>query len=98
LAQVYWGDRRSGGGGWDRRYPSDRYYRRSPNRDFFSPFFGDRYNRPAPAVDRHAVRLGRAGYCGASARIKFHDEQFAALFNVLQARGDKGKLRQLFGS
>jgi hypothetical protein len=22
-----------------------------PNRDFFSPFFGDRYNRPAPAVD-----------------------------------------------
>jgi hypothetical protein len=58
-AQVYWGDRpsggwgdrRSGGWGWDDRYPSDRQYRRSPNRDFFSPFFGDRYNRPAPAVD-----------------------------------------------
>jgi hypothetical protein len=48
LAQVYRGDRRSGGGGWDRRYPSDRHYRRSPNRDFFSPFFDDRYNRPAP--------------------------------------------------
>jgi hypothetical protein len=39
----YWGDRRSGGWGWDDR--------RSPNRDFFSPFFGDRYHRPAPAVD-----------------------------------------------
>ena len=25
------------------------------------------------------------------------DEQFAALFNELQARGDKGKLMQLFG-
>jgi hypothetical protein len=46
-----WGDRRSGGWGWDDRYPSDRHYRRSPNRDFFSPFFGDRYNRPTPAVD-----------------------------------------------
>jgi hypothetical protein len=46
-----WGDRRSGGWGWDDRYPSDRNYRRSPNRDFFSPFFGDRYNRPTPAVD-----------------------------------------------
>ena len=60
-AQVYWGDRpsgdrrsrgwgwddhRSGGWGWGDRYPSDR------QRDFFSPFFGgDRYNRPAPAVD-----------------------------------------------
>ena len=40
----------------------------------------------------------QAGYCGASARIKIDDEQFAALFNELQARGDKGKLRQLFGS
>ena len=54
-AQVYWGDRasggwgRSGGWGWDNRpsggwgdgYPSDRYYRRSPHRD----------KRPAPAVD-----------------------------------------------
>jgi hypothetical protein len=34
---------------------------------------------------------------GASARIKFDDEQFAALFNELQARGDKTKLMQLFG-
>jgi hypothetical protein len=32
-----------------------------------------------------------------SARIKFDDEQFAALFNELQARGDKTKLMQLFG-
>jgi hypothetical protein len=39
----------------------------------------------------------QAGYCGASARIKFDDEQFAALFNELQARGDKTKLMQLFG-
>jgi hypothetical protein len=39
----------------------------------------------------------QAGYCGASARIKFDDEQFAALFNELQARGDKQKLMQLFG-
>jgi len=38
-----------------------------------------------------------AGYCGASARIKIDDEQFAALFNELQARGDKTKLMQLFG-
>jgi hypothetical protein len=37
------------------------------------------------------------GYCGASARVKFDDEQFAALFNELQARGDKNKLMQLFG-
>src|SRR6516165_3334100 len=61
-AQYYWGDRSSGGwggwgwggrssGGWDNRYPSDRYYRRSPHRDFLSPFSGERHNRPAPAVD-----------------------------------------------
>jgi hypothetical protein len=36
-----------------------------------------------------------AGYCGASARIKFDVEQFAALFNELQARGDETKLMQL---
>jgi hypothetical protein len=40
----------------------------------------------------------QAGYCGASARIKFDDEQFAALFNELQARGDRAKLMQLFGA
>jgi hypothetical protein len=61
-AQSYWGDRSSGGwggwgwggrssGSWGDRYPSDRYYRRSPHRDFFSPFSGERRNRPAPAVD-----------------------------------------------
>jgi hypothetical protein len=64
-AQYYWGDRgglgdqRSGGWGWDNRpsrgwgdrYPSDRYYRRSPHRDFLSPFSGERRNRPAPNVD-----------------------------------------------
>ena len=61
-AQYYWGDRSSGGwggwgwggrssGGWGDRYPSDRHYRRSPHRDFFSPFSGERRNRPAPAVD-----------------------------------------------
>src|SRR5215467_7943844 len=49
----YWGDSSSGGwggwgwggrssGGWGNRYPSDRYYRRSPNRDFLSPFSGER--------------------------------------------------------
>ena len=52
-AQGYWGSGgwgRSGGwGGWG--YPSDRYYRRSPHRDFFSPFSGERHNRAAPAVD-----------------------------------------------
>src|SRR5262249_4404402 len=47
-----WGDRYSGGwggwgwggrssGGWGDRYPSDRYYRRSPHRDFLSPFSGE---------------------------------------------------------
>src|SRR5262245_48986269 len=41
----------------------------------------------------HAVAM--CGYCGASARIKFDDEQFAALFNELQARGDKTKLMQV---
>jgi len=56
-AQVFWGDRPSSGwgrsdgwgwgsrpsSGWSNRYPSDRYYRHD--------FFGDRHNRPAPAVD-----------------------------------------------
>src|SRR5690348_16561705 len=62
-----WGDRRSGGwgsdnrggwgwdnrspGGWGERYPSGRSYRRSPNRDFFYPFSGERHNRPAQPVD-----------------------------------------------
>ena len=41
------------------------------------------------AVLIHSMAVG---YCGASARIKFDDEQFAALFNELQARGDKAKL------
>jgi uncharacterized protein len=66
-AQVFWGDRSSGGWGrsdgwgsdnrssggwgWDGRYRSDRYNRRSPNHDFFSPFSGERHNRPAPAAD-----------------------------------------------
>ena len=64
-ASAQWGDRgglgeqRSGGWGWDNRssggwgdrYPSDRYHRRSPYHDFFSPFSGDRHNRPSPAVD-----------------------------------------------
>jgi uncharacterized protein len=56
-AQYYWGDRssggwgRSGGWGWGDRYPSERYHRRSPNRDFIYPFSGERHNRRAPAVD-----------------------------------------------
>jgi hypothetical protein len=61
-AQYYWGDRSSGGwggwgwggrssGGWGDRYPSERHYRRSPHRDFLSPFSGERRIRPAPAVD-----------------------------------------------
>ena len=62
LAQ-YWGDRSSGGGwggwgwdnrssgGWGERYPSDRRYQRSPHRDFFYPFSGERRSRPAPAAD-----------------------------------------------
>jgi uncharacterized protein len=64
-ASAQWGDRGglgvqgSGGWGWDNRpsggwgdrYPSDRYYRRSPNRGFFYPFSGGRHNRPAPAAD-----------------------------------------------
>jgi hypothetical protein len=64
-ASAQWGDRGglgdqgSGGWGWDNRpsggwgdrYPSGRHYRRSPDRDFFFPFSGDRHNRPAPAAD-----------------------------------------------
>ena len=54
-----WDNGRSGGWGWDNRppggwgdrYPSNCNYRRSPNRDFFYPFSGERHNRPAPAAD-----------------------------------------------
>ena len=55
LAQ-FWGDRPSGGwrdhrsGGWGWDDWGDRH-RQRPERGFFSPFFGDSYNRPAPAVD-----------------------------------------------
>jgi uncharacterized protein len=55
LAQ-FWGDRPSGGwrdhrsGGWGWDDWGDRH-RQSPGRGFFSPFFGERYDRPAPAVD-----------------------------------------------
>ena len=42
-----WGNNRSGGWGWDDW--GDRR-RQRPGRDFF-PFFGERYERPAPAVD-----------------------------------------------
>ncbi len=38
---YYWGD----------RYPSGRYYQQAPQRDYYFPFFGDRYNRPPPVVD-----------------------------------------------
>ena len=57
LAQVYWGDRGSGGswgdrsrsgGFWGDRNRSDHW--QSPSRDFF-PFFGDRAYRPPAAVD-----------------------------------------------
>jgi hypothetical protein len=62
LAQVYWadrssggwGDRRSGGWGWDDW--GDRRRRQTPS-DFFSPFFGDRYNRPAPVVDSSKAHI-----------------------------------------
>jgi hypothetical protein len=30
--------------------------------------------------------------------VKFDDEQFEALFNELQTRGDREKLKQLFGA
>ncbi len=64
-AAAQWGDRSGWGyqgssgwgwdnrpsGGWGDRYRSDRYYRRSPNRDFFYPFSGGRHNRPALAAD-----------------------------------------------
>ena len=43
-------------------------------------------------------RILDSGLDGASARIKFDDEEFAALFNELQARGDKTKLMQFFGA
>jgi hypothetical protein len=54
-AQVFWGDRPSGGwgnhrsGGWGWDDWGDRR-RQKPSGGFF-PFFGDSYNRPAPAVD-----------------------------------------------
>jgi hypothetical protein len=43
------------------------------------------------------LRSNAAGYCGASARIKIDDEQFADLFNELQRNGNREKLKQLFG-
>jgi hypothetical protein len=46
------------------------------------------------AVLIHSMAVG---YFCAPARIKFNNELFAALFNELQARGDKTKLMQLFG-
>ena len=46
-----WGWDNRPSGGWGDRYPSDRNYRRPPYHDFFSPFSGDRHNRPAPAAD-----------------------------------------------
>jgi uncharacterized protein len=55
-AQVFWGDRPSGGwgghrsGGWGWDDWGDRH-RQKPSGGFFSPFFGDSYNRPAPSVD-----------------------------------------------
>ena len=52
--------------------------------------------RGSQSTHTHAAAM--CGYCGASARIKFDDEQFAALFNELQARGDREKLMQLFGA
>jgi hypothetical protein len=43
------------------------------------------YNRPAQAVDRHAVRLVKqARYCGASARIKFDDEHLSKTIDAGQ--------------
>jgi uncharacterized protein len=51
----FWGDRPSGGsgnhrsGGWGWDDWGDRH-RQSPGSNFF-PFFGERYSRPAPAVD-----------------------------------------------
>jgi hypothetical protein len=53
------------------------------------------FQRGSQSTHTHAAAM--CGYCGASARIKFDDEQFAALFNEFQARGDKNKLMQLFG-
>ncbi len=46
-----WGWNNRPSGGWGDRYPSDRYHRRSSNRNFFSPFSGERHNRPTPAAD-----------------------------------------------
>jgi uncharacterized protein len=47
-AAQFWGDRRSGGWGWE-NHRSGGWGGRQ--RDFFSPFFGDRFNRQAPAAD-----------------------------------------------
>ena len=54
-AQVFWGDRggnRSGDWGWgDRRSGGWDWGDHHRRRDFFFPFFGDRYSRQAPAAD-----------------------------------------------
>ena len=63
-AQVFWGDRPSGGwgghrsGGWGWDDWGDRH-RQKPSGGFFPPFFGDSYNRPAPSVDSAKAPLPR---------------------------------------
>src|SRR5262249_26053515 len=47
---------------------------------------------------RHVVRLGQASrILRRVSTDKIDNEQFAALFNELRARGDRAKLMQLFG-
>jgi hypothetical protein len=65
-AQVFWGDRggwsghRSGGWSWDdRRSGGWDWGDRHRQRNFFFPFFGDRYNRQGPAVDYSKAPLPR---------------------------------------
>ena len=73
------------------------------NLAFITPVAG-KLSRLSPGSYFHSALFAvlihsmAAGYCGASSRIKFDDEQFAALFNELQARGNKDKLKQLFGA
>src|SRR5262249_56592504 len=46
-------------GGGESASPCTRHYRRSPRRDFLSPFSGERRNRPAPTVDYSKAPLPR---------------------------------------
>ena len=75
-------------------YPRRRNARSIPSETQIPGLPSGSYLHSATLPSFHSMAVG---YFCASARIKFDIEQFAALFNEPQARGDQAKLMQLFG-